>query len=111
MNGAPLHITVSIGVSEKYSVEDIENLYSGINKACSKYNVDVIGGDISSSFSGLVITITIVGYQEAKNIVYRSGAQENDLIVVSGNLGSAYLGLQVLLREKEVFGKSKQKQI
>ena len=63
MNGTPLHITVSIGVSEKYSVEDIENLYSGINKACSKYNVDVIGGDISSSFSGLVITITIVGHK------------------------------------------------
>ena len=109
MNGTPLHITVSIGVSEKYSVEDIENLYSGINKACSKYNVDVIGGDISSSFSGLVVTITIVGHQEAKNIVYRSGAQENDLIVVSGNLGSAYLGLQVLLREKEVFGRSETK--
>ena len=106
MNGDPLHVTVSLGISGKYTVQDIENLYSGINKACVNHGVDIIGGDISSSFSGLVINITVIGCQKKDQIIYRSGASEGDLIVVSGNLGEAYLGLQILLREKDVAKKS-----
>jgi len=106
MNGTPLHITVSLGISNKYTVEDIEKLYSGIHRACQKHGVDIIGGDISGSFSGLVINITVIGSQKKDEIVYRSGAQEGDLIVVSGDLGAAYLGLQVLLREKGVLDQS-----
>ena len=102
MNGDPLHITVSLGISNKYSVQDIEDLYSGIQRGCKKHGVDVIGGDINSSFSGLVINITVIGAQKKENIIYRSGAQNGDLIVVSGDLGSAYLGLQILLREQDV---------
>lgn len=107
MNGNPLHATVSLGISGKYTVEDIENLYSGINRGCANHGVDIIGGDISSSFSGLVVNITVIGSQKKDQIIYRSGANDGDLIVVSGNLGGAYLGLQILLREKDVATKSK----
>lgn len=101
MNGNPLHISVSLGISGKYTVQDIEKLYEGMNIACDKHGIDIIGGDTSSSFSGLVINITVIGTQKSDKIIYRSGAQENDLIVVSGSLGGAYLGLQILLREKK----------
>ena len=106
MNGNPLHITVSLGISNKYSVQDIEKLYTGISRGCKKHNIDIIGGDISGSFSGLVINVTVIGSQKKEHIIYRSGAQEGDFIVVSGDLGAAYLGLQVLLREKEVLSNS-----
>ena len=102
MNGNPLHMTVSLGISGKYTTHQIEELYSGINMGCKTHGVDVVGGDISSSFSGLVINITIIGFQKKDHIVYRSGAKQGDLIVVSGTLGDAYLGLQVLFRESGV---------
>jgi len=110
MNGDPMHITVSLGISNKYSVQDIENLYTGIQLGCKKHGVDVIGGDISSSFSGLVINITVIGSQKKEQIIYRSGAQKGDFIIVSGDLGSAYLGLQVLLREQDVLEGSQKNQ-
>ena len=107
MNGNPLHITVGLGISNKFSVQDIEDLYSGIRLGCKSHNIDIIGGDITNSFSGLTISITIIGSQKKEKIIYRSGAKEGDLIVVSGNLGDAYLGLQILMREKDVVSKSK----
>ncbi|MCK4661706.1 MAG: thiamine-phosphate kinase [Bacteroidales bacterium] len=103
MNAYPKQITVSIGISNRFSVEDIEELYSGINLACERYNVDLIGGDTSSSVTGLIISITAVGEVLKEKIVYRNTAKENDLVCVSGDLGAAYLGLQLLEREKEVF--------
>jgi thiamine-monophosphate kinase len=103
MNGHPKQITVSLGISKRFSVEDLEMLYSGIELACQKYGVDLIGGDTSASLTGLTISITCIGEAEASHIVYRSGAKENDLICVTGNLGSAYMGLQLLEREKIVF--------
>jgi len=103
MNGDANQITVSIAMSNRFSVEAIEELYSGIRTACELYNVDLIGGDTTSSQSGLVISITAIGEVKKDEIVYRTGAKENDLIVVSGNLGAAYMGLQVLEREKEVY--------
>ena len=102
MNAEPAHITVSIGISSKFSVEHIEELYGGILKACQFYNVDLIGGDTVSSMNGLVISITALGFAKKNQIVRRSGAQENDLICVSGDLGAAFLGLKLLAREKEV---------
>lgn len=103
MNGKPTHITVSIAVSSKYTLEAIEELYSGINLACSNYKVDLIGGDTTSSISGLTISITAVGIAQPEEIVYRHGAQKGDLICVTGNLGAAYAGLQLLEREKQIF--------
>ena len=103
MNGDANQITVSIAMSNRFSVEAIDELYKGIRTACELYNVDLIGGDTTSSQSGLVISITAIGEVKKDEIVYRSGAKENDLIVVSGNLGAAYMGLQVLEREKEVY--------
>ncbi len=103
MNGDATQITVSIAISNRFSVEAIEELYKGIRTACELYKVDLIGGDTTSSTSGLVISITAIGEVKKDEIVYRSGASENDLIVVSGNLGGAYMGLQVLEREKEVY--------
>jgi thiamine-monophosphate kinase len=103
MNGEPKQITVSIGVSKRFSVEDLEQLYAGIQLACTKYGVDLIGGDTSASLTGLTISITCIGQGDADKIVYRNGAKENDLICVSGDLGSAYMGLQLLEREKAVF--------
>ena len=102
MNAEPAHITVSLAISSKFSVEHIEELYSGLLKACETYNVDLIGGDTVASPSGLVISITAIGYADENKIVKRSGANENDLVCVSGNLGAAFLGLKLLTREKEV---------
>lgn len=102
MNGTPTQITVSLGISRRFSVEDIEALYSGIRLACEKYGVDIVGGDTCASMTGLTISITCLGVAAEKDIVYRNGAKLNDLICVSGNLGTAYMGLQLLEREKLV---------
>ena len=102
MNGTPTQITVSLGISKRFSVEDIEALYSGIRLACERYNVDIVGGDTCASMTGLTISITCLGVANAKDIVYRNGAKLNDLICVSGNLGTAYMGLQLLERERLV---------
>tara|TARA_Y100001978_G_C23664155_1_gene420266 strand:- start:117 stop:1148 length:1032 start_codon:yes stop_codon:yes gene_type:complete len=103
MNGTPKQITVSLGFSSKYTLEAIDEFYEGILLACEKYKIDIIGGDISSSVSGLVISISALGEINENNMVKRNGAEENDLIVVSGDLGGAYMGLTVLQREKEVW--------
>ena len=103
MNGTPKQITVSLGFSSKYTLEAIDEFYDGILLACEKYKIDIIGGDISSSVSGLVISISALGEIIENNMVKRNGAEENDLIVVSGDLGGAYMGLTVLQREKEVW--------
>ena len=103
MNGLPKQITVSIGLSKRFCVEDIEDLYEGLQLACDIYGVDMIGGDTSVSMTGLTISITCIGEVDNEKIVYRSGAKENDLICVSGDLGAAYMGLQLLEREKHVY--------
>lgn len=103
MNGKPTQITVSLGLSSRFSLEAIDELYTGILLACEKYNVDLVGGDTSSSLSGLTISVTAIGEAKEQNIVYRNGAKETDLICVSGDLGAAYLGLQLLEREKKIF--------
>lgn len=100
MNGTPTQIMVSLGVSKRFSVEDMEELYAGIRLACERYNVDLVGGDTSASMTGLTISITCLGVAENSDIVYRNGAKENDLICVTGNLGTAYMGLQLLERER-----------
>ena len=102
MNGTPKQITVSLGVSKRFSVEDMEQLYAGIRLACEDYGVDIVGGDTTSSLTGLTISITCIGEADKEKVVYRNGAQETDLICVSGNLGAAYMGLQLLEREKKV---------
>ena len=102
MNAIPTQITVSLGISKRFSVEDLEELYSGIRLACERYNVDLVGGDTSASMTGLTISITCLGTAAAKDIVYRNGAKINDLICVTGNLGTAYMGLQLLERERIV---------
>ena len=102
MNATPTQITVSLGVSKRFSVEDLEELYSGIRLACERYNVDLVGGDTCASMTGLTISITCLGTAAAKEIVYRNGAKINDLICVTGNLGTAYMGLQLLERERIV---------
>ena len=103
MNGTAKQVTVSIAASSKYTIEALEELYHGIWLACEKYNVDLIGGDTTSSPTGLTISVTVIGTVEPDKIVYRNTAKENDLIVVSGDLGGAYVGLQILEREKQVF--------
>jgi thiamine-monophosphate kinase len=103
MNGTPTQITVSIGLSNRFSLEAIDALYSGINAACESYNIDLVGGDTTSSASGLVISITAIGTVAKDRITYRSGAKLSDIICVTGDLGAAYMGLQVLEREKQVF--------
>ena len=103
MNGTAEHITVSIAVSNRFPLEALEELYDGIRIACKTYNVDLIGGDTSSSLTGLCISVTAVGRVRKSDIVYRSGAKEHDLLCVSGDLGAAYMGLQILEREKSVF--------
>ena len=103
MNGKATQITVSLAVSNRFPLEAIEELYAGIHLACKTYNVDLIGGDTSSSTKGLLLSITAIGEANKEDIVYRNGAKPNDLIVVTGDLGAAYLGLQVLEREKQVF--------
>ena len=103
MNGAPKQITVSLALSKRFSVEDIEELYAGIKLACQQYGVDIVGGDTTSSLTGLAISITCIGEAEKGKVVYRNGAKDTDLICVSGDLGAAYMGLQLLEREKTVF--------
>ncbi len=101
MNGKPKQIVVALGISNRFSVEDLEELYSGIRLACDIYGVDLVGGDTSASLTGLTISITCIG--DAENPVYRNGAKENELICVSRDLGAAYMGLQLLEREKKLF--------
>jgi len=103
MNGAANQITVSIALSNRFTLEAVEELYEGIYLACKGYNVDLVGGDTTSSTKGILISITAIGEAKKKDVVFRSGAKPNDLLVVSGDLGAAYLGLQVLEREKQVF--------
>jgi len=103
MNANPKQVTVSIAISSKFSVEAVEELYSGIYLACEKYGVDLIGGDTTSSLTGLTISITALGKVEKGKAVFRSGAKPNDLLCVTGDLGGAYMGLQLLERENEVF--------
>ncbi|WP_297061517.1 thiamine-phosphate kinase [uncultured Duncaniella sp.] len=100
MNGTPRQITVSLGISKRFTVEHIEELYSGIRLACEIYGVDLVGGDTTSSRQGLVISITCIGEAEPDKVVTRCGAKDTDLICVSGDLGAAYMGLQLLEREK-----------
>lgn len=107
MNGQPKQITVSLGISKKFSVEDLEQLYAGMITACDAHGVDLVGGDTCSSMTGLTISITALGTVEKGKAVCRSGAKENDLICVSGDLGAAYMGLQILEREKTVFRNAK----
>ena len=103
MNGKAEQITVSMAVSSKFPVEALEELYEGIRFACEAYGVDLIGGDTTASYSGLTLSVTAIGRAETKKTTYRSGAKENDLLIASGDLGGAYVGLQVLEREKQVF--------
>ena len=100
MNAVPAQITVSIGVSRRFGVEQLEELYAGIRQACEAYGVDLVGGDTSASMTGLAISITAIGYAEPEAVSYRHGAQVNDLLCVTGNFGAAYMGLQLLEREK-----------
>ncbi len=110
MNAEATQITVSIAVSNRFPLEALEELYAGIETAAKVYDVDVVGGDTTSSTTGLLISITAIGQAEAKDIVYRKGAKPNDLVVVTGDIGAAYMGLQVLEREKEVFKVNPQNQ-
>ena len=103
MNGTPRQITVSLALSKRFTVEDIEQIYAGILLACQQHHVDLVGGDTTSSLTGLAISITAIGEAPAEEIVYRSGAKPTDLICVSGNLGAAYMGLQLLEREKIIY--------
>ncbi|MBT1703143.1 thiamine-phosphate kinase [Chryseosolibacter indicus] len=103
MNGKAEQVTVSLALSNRFSLEAVETLYNGIKAACENYKVDLIGGDTTSSVSGLVISVTVIGRAPAEKIAYRSGAKANDIICVTGDLGAAFLGLQVLEREKQVF--------
>ena len=103
MNGTPRQITVSMALSKRFTVEDVEAFYRGLRVACDKWNVDIVGGDTTSSMTGLAISITCIGDAAADEIVYRNGAKETDLVCVSGDLGAAYMGLQLLEREKAVY--------
>ncbi|MBT8384388.1 MAG: thiamine-phosphate kinase [Bacteroidia bacterium] len=103
MNGTATQITVSIAMSNRFPLEAIEELYAGIHLACKNYKVDLVGGDTTSSTKGLLISITAIGEADKRDVVYRKGAKPNDLLVVTGDLGASYLGLQVLEREKQVF--------
>ena len=103
MNGTPRQLIVSIALSKRFSVEDMEQFYSGLRLACDKWGVDIVGGDTTSSYTGLAISITCIGECAKEDIVYRNGAKDTDLICVSGDLGAAYMGLQLLEREKAVY--------
>lgn len=103
MNGTPRQLTVSMAVSKRFTVEDMEQFYEGLRAACDKWNVDIVGGDTTSSFTGFAISITCIGEADKQRIVYRNGAKDTDLICVSGDLGAAYMGLQLLEREKSVY--------
>lgn len=103
MGGKPTQITVGIAVSNRFGIEYLDKIYEGIRHACEVYEVDLVGGDTTSSYSGLMISITALGVADESEIIQRDGAKENDLLVVSGDLGGAYMGLQILEREKEIF--------
>ena len=103
MNGTPRQITVSLALSKRFTVEDMEEFYAGLRLACKKWGVDIVGGDTTSSYTGLAISITCIGEARKEDIVYRNGAKNTDLICVSGDLGAAYMGLQLLEREKSVY--------
>jgi len=103
MNGIPKQMTISLGLSNRMSVEAVEALYEGIHAAAKDYQIDIVGGDTTSSRSGLIISITLIGESAPDNIVYRNGAKEGDILCLSGDIGGAYMGLQILEREKEVF--------
>lgn len=103
MNGTPQQITVSLGISKRFSVEDLESFYEGLKLACEIYGVDIVGGDTTSSLTGFTISITCIGTAEAERIVCRNGAKDTDLLYVSGDLGASYMGLQLLEREKIAF--------
>jgi thiamine-monophosphate kinase len=103
MNGTPKQITVSLAVSKRFCIEDLELFYEGLQLACQLHGVDIVGGDTTSSVTGLAISITCIGVADKEQVVYRNGAKETDLICVSGDLGAAYMGLQLLEREKAVF--------
>lgn len=103
MNGTAEQIVLSLAISNRFSLEAIDAFFEGVHTACKNYNVDLVGGDTSSSAAGLVISITVIGRVEKENVVQRNGAKANDIICVTGDLGAAYMGLQVLEREKEVF--------
>lgn len=103
MNGTPRQLVVNLALSKRFTVEDMEAFYTGLRAACDKWNVDIVGGDTTSSYTGLAISITCIGEADADKIVYRNGAKDTDLICVSGDLGAAYMGLQLLEREKTVY--------
>lgn len=103
MNGTPRQLTVSIALSKRFKVEDMEEFYSGLRMACDKWGVDIVGGDTTSSYTGLAISITCIGEARKEDIIYRNGAKDTDLICVTGDLGAAYMGLQLLEREKSVY--------
>ena len=103
MNGTPRQLTVSIALSKRFKVENMEEFYSGLRIACDKWGVDIVGGDTTSSYTGLAISITCIGEARKEDIVYRNGAKDTDLICVTGDLGAAYMGLQLLEREKSVY--------
>ncbi|MDO4196895.1 MAG: thiamine-phosphate kinase [Prevotellaceae bacterium] len=103
MGGTPRQIVVSIALSKRFTVEDLEEFYNGLRLACEKWGVDIVGGDTTSSYTGLAISITCIGEAKKEDIIYRSGAKDTDLICVSGDLGAAYMGLQLLEREKSVY--------
>jgi len=102
MNGSPKQMIISVALSKRFSIEDMEDFYAGLRIACEEHNVDIVGGDTSSSLTGLAISITCIGEADKEKVVYRHGAKETDIICVSGDLGAAYMGLQLLEREKSV---------
>ncbi|MCD7975859.1 MAG: thiamine-phosphate kinase [Tannerellaceae bacterium] len=108
MNGQPKQITVSLGISKRFSVEDLDEFYSGLKLACEIYGVDMVGGDTSASLTGLTISITCIGEGDKEKITYRSGAKDTDIVCVSGDLGAAFMGLQLLEREKRLFKDEKE---
>ena len=111
MNAYPTQLTISLGLSKRFSIEDVEEFYAGVLLACQRHNVDLVGGDTSSSLTGLTISVTCVGMAKEDEITYRNGAKPTDLICVSGNLGAAYMGLQLLEREKAIFAQSADSEI
>lgn len=111
MNAYPTQLTVSLGLSKRFSIEDVEEFYAGVLLACQRHNVDLVGGDTSSSLTGLTISVTCIGMAKEEDITYRNGAKPTDLICVSGNLGAAYMGLQLLEREKAIFSQSTDSEI
>ena len=103
MNGRPRQMTVSLALSKRFTLEDVEDFYKGLRAACDKWGIDIVGGDTTSSLTGLAISITCIGEADKDDIVYRNGAKDTDLVCVTGDLGAAYMGLQLLEREKTVY--------